>query len=407
MTGDELRAVEVRRQLLDVLARSAAAGDVTILEGVAILHGAGPTVEVDCEALLASWDQLSPPDRQRRLGDLARRLIAERRALASAGAPATAAAVPDWARSLALALGALVLLLVGWVAYRQWVAHRAVVTREKPLIADFDAYERERAARAFRVCEATRSRVMRGASVGPADVEGWVVELWGLRAPARGGLVGDPSLARYIAPVDGENRSRVVFAEAPALRELDGPDTGAYVVEGNVPDRGEPLFRGVRLVFTGRYVVPYFHEAQRQEYFRLARSVSADLGLDHAGLYARCAEGRSHHLGSWFHGPTPGGALASLLFFIGTSGEPADVRRSLLVPEGSVGLDAAFAFQNVARAAAPATRARVAAMIGAEAGMMVGAEGKPTTLSFPFRDSNRAARASRVIARELGIGDER
>jgi hypothetical protein len=38
--------------------------------------------------------------------------------------------------------------------------------------------------------------------------------------------------------------------------------------------------------------------------------------------------------------------------------------------------------------------------------MIAGDDDKPSTITFPFRDANRADRASRGIARELDIGFE-
>jgi hypothetical protein len=160
-------------------------------------------------------------------------------------------------------------------------------------------------------------------------------------------------------------------------------------------------------VFSGRYVAPYFDDAERQEFVALARGVTDALGGSYAGLYARCAAGTSHHLGSWFRGPNARGAVASLLYFMGTFSEPADVRTALLMPPGAGGIDREFAFKNVIAATQSLKKARAVTLLSADLGAISGTDDQTSTLTFPFRDSNRASRASHGIARELGIGDGR
>jgi hypothetical protein len=160
-------------------------------------------------------------------------------------------------------------------------------------------------------------------------------------------------------------------------------------------------------VLTGRYVNAYFDEAARVTLVRFALALSDALHAEYAALYARCAAGRAHHLGSFFRGATPGGAVASLLYFMGTFGDVPDVRRSLLAPAGSTAEDSVFAFQNIVKAAAPLKKTRVMAMVGAEGGMIAGLDNQPSTVSFPPRDPNRASRASHRIADELGLGESR
>lgn len=46
-------------------------------------------------------------------------------------------------------------------------------------------------------------------------------------------------------------------------------------------------------------------------------------------------------------------------------------------------------------------------MIGQHEGMITGKADGPTTLTFPFADANRAARASFEVAKVSGVGVER
>lgn len=369
------------------LARFGVAGTVTVESNRAVLTGHGAAVSVDLGELLRDFHSLPHDLRGKRVLEVARRLAAERRTTVSVN-PSSGAA-----ESLGTALRVLAVALVGaggWFGYRLYEKqeHAAAVTR--PVIADYDAYERERKERAARVCDATRSRVMRGASIGPADVEGWVVELWALRAATLPDPSQDPALARFVGSNPGEEAPQIVWDGAPTLRAQRGPGTSVDIRAANLPEEGAPRFRGLRLVFDGHYVIPYFDEAPRAEYLKLARALTDAIGADHAALYARCAAGTSHHVGSWFRGPSPGGAARALLFFMGTFADHPDV-----------------AFESLGRATAALKKERVMTLLSSDGGMIAGLDGQVSTIAFPFRDSNRASRASHVIARELGIGEGR
>jgi hypothetical protein len=358
--------------------------------------------------LVADWYGLSEELRRRRVNDAARRLAAERRAV-------TGPSVAGPGMQLSGVLGKigvfLVVLLVGFgirVSFKQWAAMHPDTPTVKPLIADYDAYERERAERAAHVCEATRSRVMRGATVGPSDVEGWVIELWALRSASRPSLAADPALGAFVSPGSGQTKGRIVWPNAaPSLAGADGAGTEVTVTESNLPETGTPSLRGIRLVMSGHYVVPYFNEPERQDYLRFARVLTDALGVDYAGLYARCASGTSHQIGSWFRGPTSGGALAALLFFMGVYADHPDLRASVLLPPGGTNMDPAFALKNLIATATPVKKARILELVAADGGMVTGTDDQVSTITFPYRDGNRAGRASHVAARELGIGEGR
>jgi hypothetical protein len=395
-------AVELQQLVTELLGRFGVAGTVAIDEGRATLFGSGPTVELDVGPSLSDWNQLGDEVRRKRAIDLARRLAAERRRI---GAPNPAPVGVRFSPWLVLAILGVVIGLGAALWFRQSnAASHAALERPAPSV-DYDADERDRQERAERVCNATRARVVRGAPIGPSDVEGWVVELSLLSNKDSPDPISDPALATFVSNSAG--RGRIVWSQAGVLANLEGQDTGATVTAANLPATGAPSFKGLRIVLTGRYVSAYFDEAARVTLVRFALALSEALHSEYAALYARCAGGRAHHLGSLFRGTTPGGAVASLLYFMGTFGDVPDVRRSLLSPAEGAPEDSAFAFQNVLKAAAPLKKTRVMAMVGAEGGMIAGLDNQPSTVSFPPRDPNRASRASHRIADELGLGENR
>jgi hypothetical protein len=369
------------------------------------LHGSGPTVSAELGPLLADWPAMAEDARARRVSEIARRLSSERRAAQSL-TPSARRQVPLWLRPAALAIAVLLTGLAGFRLYQLQSAHDVTaVVRKTAAAGELDS--KERAARASRVCEATRARVMRGAAIGPSDTEGWVVELWALRGKEKPSPATDPALAEFLTGETPSARGRITWQGAPTLVALEGEDTTVTVTEANVPEASTPLYRGARVVFTGHFVGPYFEDAPRRDYVRLVRSLTDALGADYAALYARCADGDAHQLGSWFRGPTPGGSVTALLYFMGAFGQHPDLRKSLLTPPGAARPDLGYAFQSVSNAAFALKKARVMTMLASEAGMIAGLDGHVSTITFPFRDSNRATRAGHSIARELGIDEVR
>jgi serine/threonine-protein kinase len=405
VAGLQESAVELQQLVTESLGRFGVAGTVAIDGNRATLFGNGPTVELDVGPALADWDRLDDEGRRKRALDAARRLAAERRRFGVSGRAPDDRRMPAWwiLATIGVALIGLGAAVLFWLVDAATKSHTPA-SRSAPVV-DYDAYERERVERADRVCNATRSRIMRGAPVGPSDVEGWVVELSLLSSKDSPDLVSAPALSSFVSAARGPGR--IVWPQAGSVANLDGPDTAATVTAANVPETGEPDFKGLRLVLTGRYVGAYFDEEARVTMVRFALALTDALHAQYAALYARCAAGRAHHLGSFFRGPTPGGAVTSLLYFIGTFGDVPDVRRSVLVRAGASADDPVFAFQNIRKAAAPLKKTRIMTMVGAEGGMISGLDDQPSTLSFPPRDPNRAARASHRIAQELGIGEER
>jgi hypothetical protein len=112
----------------------------------------------------------------------------------------------------------------------------------------------------------------------------------------------------------------------------------------------------------------------------------------------------SHHIGAWFLGATPGRAAASLIYFMASFSDTALLKPSVLgVISGSP--QRGHAFDAINAAAANMDRNAAATLIGRELGMLSGRADHGTRLTFPFRDANRATRASVIAARALELAN--
>jgi hypothetical protein len=237
-------------------------------------------------------------------------------------------------------------------------------------------------------------------------VEGWVVELSLLTRETHPLPAVHPALEAFFAKAPGRAERRLVWPAVPELAAKSGPETSVVIQEASLPDPRAPRWGGMRATFSGRYVTPLFQPKERAEYIRLASGVADALSADYAALYARCAHRDSHHIGVWFRGPSPGGAAAALLYFMGTYADVPHVTPSELRPEGAGAVDRVFSLGRLGSATVGLEKRRVSTLLGPHGGMIAGDDDKPSTITFPFRDANRADRASRGIARELDIGFE-
>ncbi|MGE0324331.1 MAG: hypothetical protein AB7K71_41685 [Polyangiaceae bacterium] len=388
---------EITTHVAECITRFGVAGEVRVDADCARLIGNGPNVEAPLGDLLERWAELSQEDRARRCLDTARKLVAARRSSLPPTRPARLLQLPGW-------LGPLVLFaLLGGVGW--WWLGRPV-TLEEPASSAAPAASAASAAeaadseqRAASVCQRTRSRVMRGATVGPLDVEGWVVELALQRADDqafdRSKLLGD--FIDFAGP-----EPRVTWTQAPALSRLSGVGTHVEVSESSLSAAGIPARRSLVLTFKGTYINPYFDEKQRIQYVMFANALAQRSGSTHGALYARCSGDSNHHIGSWFLGPSPGEAVGSLIYFMGTYSTSPHV--STLAIADAAAPDRATLFEGIRKAAAASSRADVGLWLGAQGGMLAGPADGPTRITFPFKDANRASRASREIARLLEIG---
>jgi serine/threonine-protein kinase len=399
---------EIRSRVSEALGRFGVAGVVRVEGDRVTLVGHGATVGVQLGPWVAQWDALAPETRTRRCSEIARDLARRRRASQAPLTTTRRFALPDWVSPLAILLAAAGVVFGAWRFYPLLLATGETAAQPRTTSsASLDAYERERRERAARVCDATRSRVLRGAAVGPADVEGWVVELSMLRPRAvpAGSALAD--LAGFFEARPDGSAHRLVWSGAPDLAAKSGPDTVVAIEDASLPNARTPRWGGLRIVFSGRYVPSFFHQRQRVEFMRLANGLTNAFGAEYAALYARCAHRDSHHMGAWFRGPSPGGAVAALLYWFGTYADVPHVQRSELAAAGDGTIDRVFALARLANATAALDKRRVSTMLGPYGGMIAGEDEKPSTITFPFRDANRADRASRGIARELGFGIER
>jgi hypothetical protein len=262
--------------------------------------------------------------------------------------------------------------------------------------------DQDRALFGRNACEQTRARVARGATIGPSDVEGWQVELVLLGRGPHGAWAQSPELAKFVRPQPDAGLGTWVWPNARSLVQADRFD--ARVEVRALVSVGEAQLSGLRLVFTGPYVVPYFTEGERGDYHLLADALADSLGATDGALFARCAHGGPPAIGSWFLGPDPGAAVGSLLYFMTDAGElplfKPEVSGSATDPSRHD-----HAFDAISRAVRPLDRGAVASLIGRELGMISGRPKQPSRLTFPFRDANRASRASLSAARSLKLAN--
>jgi hypothetical protein len=254
-------------------------------------------------------------------------------------------------------------------------------------------------ARSRRVCEATRSRIMRGGTVGPSDVEGWVVELALLRDATEAPLAESPSALKFVA--FDERGASLVYADPVGL--LPGSARGTVSV---VERRTEQLL-DTRLVLGGDYVRTYFEEGSRPALLRFSAALAGSVNARHAALFARCSHLTSHHVGAWFTSNRPGDAAALLVYFMGAFDSAPQLKPELVKDEQGAPLPTDRALQAIALASQSMRKADLKAWLASDGGMVAGDDQKSSTITFPFKDSNRASRASRRIARGLGLAPER
>jgi hypothetical protein len=384
---------EIQQLVEAALARHGAAGKVRVEGEALILAGNGPTVSLEIRHLIDKWSSLPFPERQRECAGLAKELSRQRRSLA-----------PSAPKQRGSSFGGLVVagLLLGAGALYWKLSEGSVHTPAAPAEAKVSSVQvvdpdHERRERGERVCNSTRARLARGGTVGPTDTEGWVVELALVRTPADATW---PSIAPFVANQNSPDAGRVVWSGAPELAKLEALGTRVVVRDQALPDDVAPQLRQRLLTFYGEYVSPYFRERDRIKLIRLAHAVAEKQSATLGALYARCAEGTAHHMGSWFLGTSPGAAATSLLYFMGAHAEPPQLPRKLLSAVGDDALEPAFALGSLLDSSRRMKKEEVASLIGGQDGMVAG-PAHFTTLSFPFVDSDRALRASHAIASSL------
>jgi len=413
-TGAEL-AVQIQALVARELAHSGVRAALRIEGDFLVLRGVAGETRAELRGTLAQWDSLPEDLRERRVRQIAQLLTA------GAAVPAQrlpVAPAPEIAARRALGLRwysalppiAFAALTAGAVAAAyHYLAPRAEplpawgasASAAAPASARLDP-DRERSRLASTACEHTRARVAQGASIGPADSEGWVVELTLLRRGATVDLTNAPGLSKFISRGVGAQTGTLTWAPATHLTALQRFD--AEVSVSASPPLGEGRISGLDLVFSGPYVLPYFSEEQRFDYLKLAEALAEELGATDGALFARCASSSSHHIGSWFLGKTPGAAAASLVYFMASFTDVPALKPSVF-GESAGPPERGHAFDAISTAAARIDRGTAATLVGRELGTVAGRPEHGFRLTFPFRDADRALRASVGIARSLQLAN--
>ena len=373
------------------------AGRIALEGSFITLHGNGPPTSIDAGAAAEQWPLL-PPDMQRRKAlDLARRMadahrVAQRRSPSRSSGGEGESSIP-WG-SVGKAVGAIVVAAALFAGGRAYLKSRDAVPLPPPVLAETPEQESRRLATA---CRAVRERIYSGATIGPFDTSGWVVELWlaSRPGPAPGGGAGAPSSK----PVSRESVADAVDMGhlSPhlddALAKL--PEAELALAESAIPATSA-AWTGVTLRFGGAYSRAFFEPEQRTRFLAVADRLFESSGADLGALYARCAGGAVHDVGAWFRGRDPGGAATALLWGIGMFAERPQISRAAI---GAAEIDGLRA----AAATAKLDAATLKGLVGAQGGSLTAAPGA-VTLAFPLGGPVRAASASRAVASKIGIG---
>ena len=408
---------EIEIYAAESLARFGAPGTLCVEGGELIWYAPQGVLREPLGDLDQSWSALPEEGRRRRAGELVRRLMSRRSQLPTLRPRRRSG---GWVGAVVL-LGAVAL---GAAYAARPDAPEPEVSRRAATpgghrsgavegTADLPG-ERERAERAARVCAGARARVLRGGTIGPAETEGWIVDLLLLSGDTSASLHDHPALGSFVSPVETGRLASFVWQEEPELAKLSGPGTGVELTPELVEGPSGRRATGLRLTFRGQLVDPYFRPEERVRYFHVANALSDRLGATHAGLVARCDHSATHHVGSWFRGPSPADAATALVYLVGLYAEPPHLASAFLragtagdphAPggPGPSSLDRAYAFAAIREATRPLDQAHLAALLGNSGGMIT-SSAAGSVITFPFTDANRASRASREIARAVHVG---
>ncbi len=236
---------QVCREIQDTLAAALAARGVTarltLTDQCATLKADERSAEVALADLPHVWPQLPRGERSKRIGHLVRQLTSRwdqgRTSL-------------WWTTVVPLFVIAAVTLGLGIPLVRGAVPKETLGPR--PVSTSIV----QRATHAAGVCETTRSRVMRGATAGVADHEGWLVEL-SLVTAASDVL---PPTGEFFSPLPSDHLA-VSWNGSPELGKI----TDGHV---ELVERRSNSKRETKFVLHGGYVRSYFAESERAEWQR-------------------------------------------------------------------------------------------------------------------------------------------
>ncbi len=346
-------------------------------------------MSIDVELIVKQWALLPPEMRARKANEMARRLVgAHQSAREAAGLRDD---LDGSARKrITGGIGGIFALLVVIGAVRFAIPRLTggpdKVEAKAP--TESDGARQQRLARA---CEAVRSNIQEGKAFGPFALEGWVVELW-LASKKTPALIESPALKALAAngklrADDDEQLARVIDGKVELADGFDAEAAGR-----------SPGWSAVTVRFREGYARAFFEEESRPRFVGLAERVAAAAGADHAALYARCAHLPTHDVGAWFHGPDLAGATAALVYEMGTGAfaEPRAVDRGAL---GALHVPGEL---DALRKAAGEVADAVPRIVGSSGGS-VGTTGG-ATLQFSLAAPGRSVKATRALARKMGIG---
>jgi len=387
----------------EALGRFGSSGEVTWEGSELLLLSPAGVSRARVGSWVRRWEQLDENIRRGRALELARQLAQPRALAAATSVRSGSASWTGWVLAAAVAIA-------GLAAYFWFVrpdpASATDASASGPVSRTKGAAPtdlEERIARANRVCEATRARVLRGATVGITETDGWVVEFFGFQKDGKALLGKSPALAQFVASPSAPEGSAFIWKEEPQLATVTNSTTRVTLADEPITGSQGDTTPALRITFHGALVDAYFQPEERAHYYHLAHGLTEALGLTHSALYARCEAGRTHHLGSWFRGRNDAEAATSLLYFLGTYAEPPHLSPPFLHAVGGTELDRSVALNNIEHVAGNIDRALLASVLGRQGGMVVGKKNEGVTIAFPFRDGNRAARASRDLARLVDL----
>jgi serine/threonine-protein kinase len=362
-------------------------GGAVVLKGKQIeLHGRGAPVVIDVASLAEQWPLLPPALKRRKAGELARRLADAHRASQSSMTVSSGAA-PASMKLLGRLFAAVVILAAVAVGLRLYINR---MTQPPAPVGPRPETPDEQRQRLARVCEAMRSNIYKGASIGPYEVGGWVVELWLAKRQGPG--------PRESAAILGAIRDGKLTPAADDI--LAQVSDGTVTVEDG---EGPSGVHDVKLVFGGGYARVFFDPGARPRFMALAERLADGAGAEAGALYGRCAHLSTHDVGAWFRGRDAGLVSAALLYGVGLFADPRVIDRAALARfKGKGDFGALAAAAAAAKLDVPALRGLVAEPGGSVATATSGA----VSLSFPIGGPLRALRASRAVARKLGVGGE-
>lgn len=395
-------AEDLLRRVQEALSRFAVHGRVRLEgDGLVLTTPRGP-VSLPARAQVARFRSAGESERRALALDLAKALVKKRDSDCPPPVLESKGEFP-WG----VAASALAFVLLGAAGYL-WFEPRdgaAAASGEEVEVMRRERSEGpiESSSRAERVCEATKARVARGATVTIADTDGWVVDFVALRSEGSEQPLTE-ALAPFFGVQDWTGPARLTWPDEPELALIS--DESAHVtLERSSLESTRGRFESVALSFHGSLIDSYFREEERGRYYHLATALTSALGASHSGVVARCAHERGYHLGSWFFGKTDADAATSLLFLLGHQGDPPHIASPFRRPPGGVP-DDGFALSNIERAAGEFSRKTLSAALGPTQGMAMGRSGESVVLTFAFRDGSAAARASRHLSRLGHIGGD-